>query len=105
IELGSMEIGDLMAFIQYVMLIMFALMMASMMFVIIPRASVSADRIQEVLELETKDIKQGNTSFSGKQSELQFSDVTFYYPKADEPALSYISFTAESGKLKDIFSG
>src|SRR5699024_8476535 len=92
IEVGSMEIGDLMAFIQYVMLIMFALMMASMMFVIIPRASVSADRIQEVLELETKDIAQGDTSISGKQSALQFSDVTFYYPKADEPALSNISF-------------
>jgi len=105
IDVGSMEIGDLMAFIQYVMLIMFALMMASMMFVIIPRASVSADRIQEVLELETKDIKQGNTSFSGKQSELQFSYVTFYYPKADEPALSNISFTAEPGKVTAIIGG
>ena len=105
IEVGSMEIGDLMAFIQYVMLIMFALMMASMMFVIIPRASVSADRIQEVLELETKDIAQGDTSISGKQSALQFSDVTFYYPKADEPALSNISFTAEPGKVTAIIGG
>lgn len=105
IDVGSMEIGDLMAFIQYVMLIMFALMMASMMFVIIPRASVSADRIQEVLELETKDIAQGDTSISGKQSALQFSDVTFYYPKADEPALSNISFTAEPGKVTAIIGG
>ncbi|HLR73351.1 MAG TPA: ABC transporter ATP-binding protein [Pseudogracilibacillus sp.] len=105
IDVGSMEIGDLMAFIQYVMLIMFALMMASMMFVIIPRASVSADRIQEVLELETKDIVQGDTSISGKQSALQFSDVTFYYPKADEPALSNISFTAEPGKVTAIIGG
>lgn len=105
IDVGSMEIGDLMAFIQYVMLIMFALMMASMMFVIIPRASVSADRIQEVLELETKDIAQGDTSISGKQSALQFSNVTFYYPKADEPALSNISFTAEPGKVTAIIGG
>lgn len=105
IDVGSMEIGDLMAFIQYVMLIMFALMMASMMFVIIPRASVSADRIQEVLELETKDIAQGDTSIPGKQSALQFSDVTFYYPKADEPALSNISFTAEPGKVTAIIGG
>src|SRR5699024_1523782 len=105
IDVGSMEIGDLMAFIQYVMLIMFALMMASMMFVIIPRASVSADRIQEVLELETKDIVKGDTSISGKQSALQFSDVTFYYTKADEPALLNISFTAEPGKVTAIIDG
>lgn len=105
IDVGSMEIGDLMAFIQYVMLIMFALMMASMMFVIIPRASVSADRIQEVLEIETKDIVQGNTSFAGNQSELQFSDVTFYYPKADEPAIANISFTSEPGKVTAIIGG
>src|SRR5699024_10040090 len=51
IEQGSMQIGELMAFVQYVMLILMALMMASMMFVILPRASVSANRIQEVLEL------------------------------------------------------
>src|SRR5699024_5444196 len=105
IDVGSMEIGDLMAFIQYVTLIMFALMMASMMSVIIPRATVSADRIQEVLELETKDIEQGNTTISGKQSVLQFSDVTFYYPKADEPALSNIFFTAEPGKVTAIIGG
>src|SRR5699024_1768589 len=49
IDEGNMQIGDLMAFIQYVMLIMFALMMASMMFIIVPRASVSANRIVEVL--------------------------------------------------------
>src|SRR5699024_4107299 len=48
---------------------------------------------------------QGDTSISGKQSALQFSDVTFYYPKADEPALSYISFTAKPGKVTAIIGG
>lgn len=105
IDAGSMQIGDLMAFIQYVMLIMFALMMASMMFVILPRASVSANRIQEVLELEALDLVEGEKSLTEKQSILRFDDVTFHYPGADEPALCNISFTAEPGKTTAIIGG
>ncbi len=105
IDAGSMQIGDLMAFIQYVMLIMFALMMASMMFVILPRASVSANRIQDVLELEALDLVEGKKRLTEKQSTLRFDDVTFHYPGADEPALCNISFTAEPGKTTAIIGG
>lgn len=105
-DAGRMEIGDLMAFIQYVMLIMFALMMASMMFVVLPRASVSANRIQEVLDLELEKMEQGTTSI-GEHSggKLTFHDVTFHYPGATEPALKNISFTAEPGKVTAIIGG
>lgn len=105
IDAGSMQIGDLMAFVQYVMLIMFSLMMASMMFVILPRASVSAMRIQEVLELEATHITEGDASLHMEQGALQFKDVTFHYPGADEPALKNISFTAKRGEVTAIIGG
>src|SRR5690625_478262 len=91
IDAGSMQIGDLMAYIQYVMLIMFALMMASMMFVILPRASVSANRIQDVLEMEAAKVTEGEASLQASASRLIFDDVTFHYPGAEEPALKNIS--------------
>jgi len=105
IDAGSMQIGDLMAYIQYVMLIMFALMMASMMFVILPRASVSANRIQDVLEMEAAEITEGEASLQAPESRLTFDDVTFHYPGAEEPALKNISFTAEPGKVTAIIGG
>ena len=105
IDTGNMQIGDLMAFIQYVMLIMFALMMASMMFVILPRASVSAARIQEVLELELAPLTQGEKDLSQQRGSLQFNQVTFHYPGAEEPALKDISFTTEPGKVTAIIGG
>lgn len=105
IDTGNMQIGDLMAFIQYVMLIMFALMMASMMFVILPRASVSAARIQEVLELELAPLTQGEQDLSQQRGSLQFDQVTFHYPGAEEPALKNISFTTEPGKVTAIIGG
>ncbi len=105
IDTGNMQIGDLMAFIQYVMLIMFALMMASMMFVILPRASVSAARIQEVLELELAPLTQGEKDLSQQRGSLQFDQVTFHYPGAEEPALKNISFTTEPGQVTAIIGG
>src|SRR5699024_11926511 len=77
IEAGNMEIGDLMAFIQYVMLIMSALVMASMIFVIIPRATVSANRIRDVLELEPVQISQGNITLESIQGEVKYEKVTY----------------------------
>src|SRR5699024_10643006 len=72
IDSGNMQIGDLMAFIQYVMLILFALVMASMMFVILPRASVSANRIKDVLDLEVS-LRDDGTKKANKQTGvLQF---------------------------------
>lgn len=105
IESGNMQIGDLMAFIQYVMLIMFALMMASMLFVVLPRASVSANRIQEVLSMERILPKEGNTSIKSGEASVTFDHVTFFYPGAEEPALEDICFTAEAGKVTAIIGG
>jgi len=106
IDSGSMQVGDLMAFIQYVMQIMFALIMVSMMFVMIPRASASAIRINEVLET-IPEIKNPNQSqeFKSNQGLVEFRNVTFSYPGAEEPALNNISFTAEPGKFTAIIGG
>ncbi|HLR60084.1 MAG TPA: ABC transporter ATP-binding protein [Pseudogracilibacillus sp.] len=105
IEGGNMEIGDLMAFIQYVMLIMSALIMASMIFVIIPRATVSANRIRDVLELERAKISEGNSSIDANQTELKFKNVYFHYQGSDESALTNISFTSKKGETTAIIGG
>src|SRR5690625_971130 len=105
IDSGNMQIGDLMAFIQYVMLIMFALMMASMMFVILPRASVSAYRIQDVLEMERLQPKEGTEPDKDLNGLLQFDHVTFHYPGADKPALEDIHFTVKPGEVTAIIGG
>lgn len=105
IENGNMQIGDLMAFIQYVMLIMFALMMTSMMFVILPRASVSANRIQAVLEMEKIVPKEGEKDLAQQRGLLEVDHVTFYYPGAEEPALKDITFTARPGEVTAIIGG
>src|SRR5690625_1314053 len=94
---GGMEIGDLMAFIQYVMLIMFALVMASMMFVIIPRASVSANRINAVLEMEPTLSDKGTKKANHQRGTLEFDQVTFHYPGAEDTALSHVNFTGIPG--------
>jgi len=105
IDVGTMQIGDLMAYIQYVMLIMFSLIMTSMLFVILPRASVSANRIKEVLEMEPTNILEGDKNLTSNKGQLQFKDVTFYYPGANEPALQNISFTTSPGKITAIIGG
>lgn len=105
IEQQSMQIGDLMAFIQYVMLILIALMMASIMFTIIPRASVSAKRIQDVIELEETNQKEGAVSSEQPIKSVTFQDVFFSYPNAEEHVLENISFTAEAGKVTAIIGG
>jgi ATP-binding cassette, subfamily B, multidrug efflux pump len=105
IDNGDMQIGDLMAFIQYVMQIMFALVMASMMFVMVPRAAVSAKRINEVLEMEPSFLDEGTEKANREHGTLEFEDVTFSYPGADEPALSNISFTASPGEITAIIGG
>ncbi|MFB6468267.1 ABC transporter ATP-binding protein [Cytobacillus sp. Hz8] len=106
IDHGSMEIGDLMAFIQYVTQIMFALMMAAMMFVMIPRASASAVRINEVLELEPSIVNPKNTQSSDqKHGYIEFDHVAFSYPGAEMSALADISFKATPGQVTAIIGG
>src|SRR5690606_25743643 len=102
---GAMQIGDLMAFIQYVMMIMFALVMASFMFVMVPRAAVSAKRINEVLEMKPAFTDDGTAKADRARGTLEFEDVTFYYPGAEEPALSNISFTAKPGEITALIGG
>ncbi|MFS8512668.1 MAG: ABC transporter ATP-binding protein/permease [Planifilum fulgidum] len=105
IDHGAMQIGDLMAFVQYIMQIMFALIMASMMFIMIPRASVSAHRINEVLDMKPTVFSEGNETADRKRGALEFEHVTFRYPGAEEPALSDISFKAHPGEVTAIIGG
>lgn len=105
IDGGDLPIGDLMAFIQYVMLIMFALLMATMMFVMIPRAQVSANRILEVLEMKPSSLKKATQFVDQSTETLEFNQVSFSYPGAEEPALSDISFKAKSGEITAIIGG
>ncbi|AMM92781.1 multidrug ABC transporter ATP-binding protein [Peribacillus simplex] len=105
IDNGGMQIGDLMAFIQYVMQIMFALVMASMMFVMVPRAAVSATRINEVLDMKPSFLDEGTEKADREPGTLEFEHVTFSYPGAEEPALSDISFSARPGEITAIIGG
>ena len=102
IDSGNLQVGDLMAFLQYVMLILFSLVMVSMMLVMIPRASASAERINEVLDAvpSIKDpaaVKAGKNS--GRKGCVEFANVTFSYPGAEKPALKDISFSAGPGEV------
>ncbi len=97
---ANMQVGDMMAFIQYAMTIMFSFMMLSMMFIMLPRASVSADRIADVLAVEPiiRDPKQPrhfNKPFEGR---IEFRNVSFRYPDASDDVLHDISFTAHPGQ-------
>ncbi len=103
---GQMQVGALIAFIQYATQILFALLMVSMMFVILPRAAASADRINEVLAMqpEIKDPEQAQSP-KDMHGTVEFREVTFRYPGAEEPALAGISFTASPGKVTAIIGG
>lgn len=105
IDNGGMQIGDLMAFIQYVMQIMFALVMASMMFVMVPRAAVSAKRINEVLDMKPSFQDEGTEKANLEKGTLEFEHVSFSYPGAEKPALSDISFTARAGEITAVIGG
>ncbi|UOQ95309.1 ABC transporter ATP-binding protein/permease [Halobacillus shinanisalinarum] len=103
---GNLQVGELMAFIQYAMQIMFSLIMSSMMLIMIPRASVSASRINEVLDTvsEAKDPVEDK---HGRRLEgfVEFDHVTFSYPGAEEPVLSNISFSTKPGEVTAIVGG
>jgi len=94
-----------MAFIQYVMQIMFALVMASVMFVMIPRAAVSAKRINEVLEMTPTMTDEGTQTADREKGTLVFDRVTFRYPGAETPVLSDISFAARPGEVTAVIGG
>jgi len=101
-----MQVGGLMAFIQYAMQIMFSLLMLSMMFVMVPRAQVSALRINEVLEIdeEIKDMEKTKSTAHDKGI-IEFQNVTFNYPNAEQAVLSNITFTINPGEVTAIIGG
>ena len=106
IDAGSMQVGALMAFIQYGMQILFSFLMVAMMFIMIPRAQASAVRINEVLEMEPEILDLENTSLADKISGyVEFKDVSFNYPGAEQPAISNISFNASPGEVTAIIGG
>ncbi|MDF2591675.1 MAG: transporter related [Clostridia bacterium] len=92
---SAMQVGDMMAFMQYAMQILFSFLMLSMMFIMIPRASVSAQRIAEVLETEIsiRDPKEPK-HFDKVEGIIEFKNVTFRYPEAEGDAISNVSFKA-----------
>lgn len=96
---STMQVGDMMAYIQYTMQIIMSFLMISMIFIMVPRAMVSADRVQEVLTTELSIKEPENPVALGNESgELRFDDVSFRYGNAEEDTLSHISFTAKPGQ-------
>ena len=104
VDQGIMQVGDMMAFIQYTMQIVMAFLMISMISIMLPRASVSANRINEVLETKPaiKDKEETKKFDPNKKGLVEFKDVSFRYPDADTEILEDISFTAEPGKTTAI---
>jgi ATP-binding cassette subfamily B protein len=102
VDSGGMPIGNLTAFIQYITQILFAIMMAVIMFVMVPRAAVSAGRIGEVLATEPT-ISDPPTPISpARTGRVRFEDVEFRYPGAEEPVLRGIAFEANPGEVTAI---
>lgn len=96
---STMQVGDMMAYIQYTMQIIMSFLMIAMIFIMVPRAMVSADRVQEVLttELSIKE-PENPVALETENGELRFDDVSFRYGNAEEDTLSHISFTAKPGQ-------
>jgi ATP-binding cassette subfamily B multidrug efflux pump len=106
IDSGQMDVGALFAFLQYAIQILFSVLMVSMLFIMLPRAAASATRINEVLaiEPEIKDIANVRPA-EEQHGYIEFRDVTFSYPGAEEPAISNISFQARPGQVTAIIGG
>lgn len=100
IDLGKMQVGDLMAFIQYAMQIIMAFLFISMVSIMMPRAQVAAERVNEILDMEImiKDPENPKEFLPEKKGEVEFRNVYFVYPDADEAVLHNISFVAPAGK-------
>lgn len=104
IDLGTMQVGDIMAFISYTMQIIMSFLMLSMLSIILPRASVSASRIMEVLNKKAsiQDPETPAAFDTMKKGYVEFENVSFRYPKAEDDVLSNISFTAKPGETTAI---
>lgn len=114
IDAGQMQVGAMMASLQYAIQILFAVFMVTAVFVMLPRAAASAERINAVLDVvpDVVDPAQPRTAganvasgFSRTTGLVEFQDVTFQYPGAEEPALTGVSFTAHPGEVTAIIGG
>lgn len=105
VDLGNMQVGDMMAFITYTMQIIMSFLMISMISIMLPRAGVAADRINEVLTTEPHirdKAKVEDDKLTDCRGEVVFDDVSFRYPDADADVLEHISFTAKPGQTTAI---
>ena len=104
IDDGQMQVGDMMAFIQYTMQIIMGFLMLCMLSIMLPRAAVAADRVEEVMQSKTviRDPEQPKSFDSGRKGMLRFDHVSFRYPGAEENVLHDITFTAKPGQTTAI---
>ena len=106
IEAGQMQVGAMMASLQYAIQILFAVFMVTAVFVMLPRAAASAERINAVLDVVPDVVDPAQPRTAGAARGLvEFQDVTFQYPGAEEPALTGVSFTAHPGEVTAIIGG
>jgi ATP-binding cassette, subfamily B, multidrug efflux pump len=107
IEAGVMQVGTMIASLQYAMQILFSVFMVTAMFVMLPRASASAARINEILDIEPEIVDRSSPARppSTTRGHVEFEHVTFQYPGAEEPALADVSFTAKPGEVTAIVGG
>ena len=106
IEAGQMQVGAMMASLQYAIQILFAVFMVTAVFVMLPRAAASAERINAVLDVVPDVVDPAQPRTTGAARGLvEFQDVTFQYPGAEEPALTGVSFTAHPGEVTAIIGG
>jgi ATP-binding cassette, subfamily B, multidrug efflux pump len=108
IDAGQMQVGAMIASLQYAMQILFAVFMVTAMFVMLPRAAASAARINEVLDVSPEIVDPAGPTErprAAQRGHVEFQNVTFQYPGAEEPALSGVSFTAHPGEVTAIIGG
>jgi ATP-binding cassette subfamily B multidrug efflux pump len=102
VDAGDMQLGNLMAFLQYIMLVLFSVLGATLMLIMVPRAQVSAGRINEVLDTVPSIEDPKDPASPVRQGRIEFRDVTFRYPGAEEPVLRNVSFEASPGETTAI---
>jgi len=106
IDAGNLEIGDMLAFIQYATQILMSLMMMTMMFIMLPRAFVSVERINQVLTMESEiSDPEKPATISGTKTQLSFRQVTFRFDRAENPAVNNASFSVQSGETIAVIGG
>jgi len=105
ISQNNMQLGDMMAFIQYAMTVMFSIIMVTIMFFMIPRAEASAVRVNEVLDMPPDISDPAEPKIPSQKGRVEFREVVFAYPGAEEPVLCNISFAIKPGEVTAIIGG